>query len=115
MMAGFGRGTRGYPRSRSRTWQRWGSPLLERSRELGERPDRATLGIIGTICAIAGFFALGIILGPAAVVCGWLAMGRTWTGGRSLPALVAVVLGAIDTLLAVVWPAGSATPGTGLF
>ncbi|MFF4790579.1 small hydrophobic protein [Streptomyces sp. NPDC001276] len=102
MMAGFGRGTRGYPRSRSRTWQRnW--------------PDRATLGIIGTICAIAGFFALGIILGPAAVVCGWLAMGRTWTGGRSLPALVAVVLGAIDTLLAVVWLAQTATPGNGLF
>ncbi|MEU7379763.1 MULTISPECIES: small hydrophobic protein [unclassified Streptomyces] len=102
MMAGFGGGTRGYPRSRGRTWQR-------------NRPDRATLGIIGTICAVAGFFALGIVLGPAAVVCGWLAMGRTWAGDRSLPALVAVVLGAIDTLLAVVWLAGAATPGSGLF
>ncbi|MEU3344367.1 small hydrophobic protein [Streptomyces sp. NPDC006700] len=102
MMAGFGGGTRGYPRSRGRTWQRSG-------------PDRATLGIIGTICAVAGFFALGIILGPAAVVCGRLAMGRTWAGDRSLPALVAVVLGAIDTLLAVVWLAGAAMPGNGLF
>jgi hypothetical protein len=72
--------------------------------------DRATLGVVGVICAIAGFFALGIVLGPVAVVCGWLAMGGTWTGSRPVPALVAVVLGAIDTLLAIVWLAG-ATPG----
>jgi hypothetical protein len=103
MMAGFGNGTRRYPRSRSRTWSRSG-------------PDRATLGIIGVICAIAGFFVLGIILGPVAIVCGWLAMGRNWTGGsRSVPALVALVLGAIDTLLAVIWLAGAATPGNGMF
>ncbi|MEU7660218.1 small hydrophobic protein [Streptomyces lincolnensis] len=102
MMAGFGQGTRRYPRSRSRTWSRSG-------------PDRATLGIIGVICAVAGFFVLGIILGPVAIVCGWLAMGRSWTGSRPVPALVALVLGAIDTLLAVIWLAGAATPGTGLF
>ncbi|ANS64944.1 small hydrophobic protein [Streptomyces lincolnensis] len=101
-MAGFGQGTRRYPRSRSRTWSRSG-------------PDRATLGIIGVICAVAGFFVLGIILGPVAIVCGWLAMGRSWTGSRPVPALVALVLGAIDTLLAVIWLAGAATPGTGLF
>ncbi|MFJ8195788.1 small hydrophobic protein [Streptomyces sp. NPDC096152] len=102
MMAGFGHGTRGHPRSRSRTWSRNG-------------PDRATLGIIGVVCAIAGFFVLGIILGPAAVVCGWLAMGRSWTGDRSVPALVALVLGAIDTLLAILWLAGAAGPGSGMF
>ncbi|MFJ3333268.1 small hydrophobic protein [Streptomyces sp. NPDC086766] len=102
MMAGFGHGTRGYPRSRSRTWSRNG-------------PDRATLGIIGVVCAIAGFFVLGIVLGPAAVVCGWLAMGRSWTGDRSVPALVALVLGAIDTLLAILWLAGAAAPGSGMF
>lgn len=101
-MAGFGHGTRRYPRSRGRTWQRSG-------------PDRATLGIIGTICAVAGFFTLGIILGPVAVVCGWLAMGRTWSSDRNIPALVAVVLGAIDTLLAIIWLAGSATMGNGFF
>lgn len=100
-MAGFGNGTRRYPRSRGRTWSRTG-------------PDRATLGIIGVICAVAGFFALGIVLGPVAVVCGWLAMGRSWTGSRSIPALVALVLGAIDTLLAIVWLAGTATTGNGL-
>ncbi|MGW1724522.1 small hydrophobic protein [Streptomyces sp. NPDC002306] len=90
MMAGFGQGTRGYPRSRGRMRSRTG-------------PDRATLGIIGVICAVAGFFVLGIVLGPAAIVCGWLAMGRTWAGTRSVPALIAVVLGAIDTLLAILW------------
>ncbi|MET8077603.1 small hydrophobic protein [Streptomyces sp. NPDC005303] len=103
MMAGFGHGTRRYPRSRGRTWSRTG-------------PDRATLGIIGVICAIAGFFVLGIILGPVALVCGWLAMGRTWSGANGAwPALVAFVLGAIDTLLAIIWLVGAATPGSGLF
>ncbi|MFD7403611.1 small hydrophobic protein [Streptomyces sp. NPDC059866] len=102
MMAGFGQGTRRYPRSRGRTWSRTG-------------PDRATLGIIGAICAIAGFFVLGIFLGPVAIVCGWLSMGRTWTGSRSVPALIAVVLGTIDTLLAIIWLAGATTPGTGMF
>ncbi|MGP4003542.1 small hydrophobic protein [Streptomyces sp. 8N706] len=99
MMAGFGHTarTRRYPRSRSRMWSRGG-------------PDRATLGMAGLICAIAGFFVLGIVLGPAAVVSGRLAMGRRWSGAPG-PALVAVVLGAIDTLLALIWSTGS--PPTG--
>ncbi|MEU9557249.1 small hydrophobic protein [Streptomyces fumanus] len=101
MMASFGHGTRGNPRSRGRTWSRTG-------------PDSATLGIVGVICAVAGFFVLGIILGPAAIVCGWLAMGRTWSGPRPVPAVVAVVLGAIDTVLAIVLLAGAATWGSGV-
>ncbi|MER5433419.1 small hydrophobic protein [Streptomyces sp. NPDC002588] len=100
-MAGFGHGTRRYPRSRGRTGLRTG-------------PDSATLGIVGLVCAVAGFFALGIVLGPAAIVCGWLAMGRTWSGPRPIPAVVAVALGAIDTLLAIIWLAGAAGPGNGL-
>lgn len=100
-MAGFGHGTRGYPRSRGRTWSRTG-------------PDRATLGIIGTICAVAGFFALGIVLGPVAIFCGWQSMGRSWSGERNVPALVALVLGAIDTLLAAMALAGAAAWGNGL-
>ncbi|MEV6193303.1 small hydrophobic protein [Streptomyces sp. NPDC051920] len=99
MMAGFGNGTRRYPRSRGRTGSRTG-------------PDSATLGIIGVVCAVAGFFTLGIVLGPAAMVCGWLAMGRRWTGSGPVPALIALVLGAIDTLLAILWLAGG--PGNGL-
>lgn len=100
-MAGFGHGTRRHPRSRGRTWSQAG-------------PDSATLGIIGLVCAVAGFFALGIVLGPAAIVCGWLAMGRSWAGPRPVPALVAVVLGAIDTLLALMWLAGAGMTGNGL-
>ncbi|MFH9179132.1 small hydrophobic protein [Streptomyces albogriseolus] len=101
MMASFGHGTRRHPRTRGRTWSRSG-------------PDRATLGIIGAICAVAGFFVLGIVLGPVAMVCGWLAMGRSWAGSRSAPALIALVLGAIDTLLAVIWLAGAGAMGTGM-
>lgn len=92
-MASFGQRTRGYPRSRGRTGTRAGL-------------DRGALGIVGTIFAVVGFFALGIVLGPAAVVCGWLSMGRRWAPNHSIPALVAVVLGAIDTLLALLWLAG---------
>ena len=92
-MASFGQRTRGYPRSRGRTGARGGL-------------DRDTLGIIGTICAVVGLFALGIVLGPVAVVCGWLSMGRAWNPKSSVPALVAVVLGAIDTLLALLWLGG---------
>ncbi|WP_133886069.1 small hydrophobic protein [Streptomyces sp. BK208] len=102
MMASFGQESRRHPRSRGRTGSRSG-------------PDRATLGIIGIVCAIVGLFALGIVLGPAAMVCGWLAMGRSWAGSRSVPAVVALVLGAIDTLLALIWLVGAASPGYGMF
>lgn len=101
-MAGFGHTTRKHPRSRGRTWSRSG-------------PDRAALGIAGLICAIAGFFVLGIVLGPIAIVCGRLGMGRRWNGAQPIPALVAVVLGAIDTVLAIVWLAGASAMGNGLF
>ncbi|WP_320781995.1 small hydrophobic protein [Streptomyces sp. CRN 30] len=101
-MAGFGNSTRRYPRSSGRTGSRSG-------------PDRATLGIIGAICAIAGFFVAGIILGPAAVVCGWLAMGRSWNGSASVPALIAVVLGGIVTVLSIIALVGAASLGFGAF
>ncbi|CAM5336726.1 hypothetical protein SVIOM342S_02297 [Streptomyces violaceorubidus] len=55
------------------------------------------------------------MLGPVAMVCGWLAMGRSWAGSRSVPAVVALVLGAIDTLLALIWLVGAASPGYGMF
>ncbi|MHC3475737.1 small hydrophobic protein, partial [Streptomyces sp. 7R007] len=34
---------------------------------------------------------------------------------RPVPALVALVLGAIDTLLAIIWLVGAATPGNGMW
>jgi hypothetical protein len=80
--------TRTSPRSRGRMGPRSG-------------PDRATLGIIGLVCAIVGFFVLGIVLGPVALVTGWLSMNRRWSN-HSIPAVVAVVLGAIDTVLALI-------------
>ncbi|WP_121746768.1 small hydrophobic protein [Streptomyces sp. E2N166] len=101
-MASFGRGSRGHPRSRGRTWSRTG-------------PDRATLAVVGVICAVAGFFVLGIVLGPVAIVCGRLAMGRSRASPRPVPAVVAVVLGVIDTVVAVVRLAGAASPGYGMF
>ncbi|MBB5129932.1 hypothetical protein FHS32_006726 [Streptomyces albaduncus] len=58
---------------------------------------------------------LGIVLGPAAIVCGWLAMGRSWAGSRPVTAVVALVLGAIDTLLALILLAGATTWGPGMF
>ncbi|MGC9497195.1 small hydrophobic protein [Streptomyces sp. WG7] len=100
-MASFGQGARGHPRSRGRTWSRTG-------------PDRATLAVVGVICAIAGFFVLGIVLGPVAVVCGRLAMGRSRAGSRPAPAVVALALGVVDTVLAVVRLLGATTPGHGM-
>ncbi|MDT0612020.1 small hydrophobic protein [Streptomyces lancefieldiae] len=100
MMASVGRKSRGHPRSRGRTWSRTG-------------PDRATLAVVGVVCAVAGFLVLGIVLGPVAIVCGRLAMGRTRAGHRPVPAVVALVLGAIDTLLALIRLAG-APSGLGL-
>ncbi|MGY1501213.1 small hydrophobic protein [Streptomyces sp. QTS52] len=102
-MAAFGRqhSTSGNSGARSRSGQR-------------TTPDSTTLGIIGLVCAVAGFFVLGIVLGPVAIICGWLAMGRTWRGPQPIP-LVAVVLGAIDTLLAIIWLASATGPTTGIF
>ncbi|GAB7108102.1 hypothetical protein JCM4814A_64160 [Streptomyces phaeofaciens JCM 4814] len=111
-MAGFGHRTRRYPRSRGRMGSGWGSPRSSEA-ETGGGTDRATLGIVGLVCAVAGFFALGIVLGPAAIVLGRLSMGRGRSGSRPLPAVIAVALGAIDTLPAIIWPAGAAGPGGG--
>jgi hypothetical protein len=67
------------------------------------RTDIGTLGVIGVVCAVAGFFVLGILLGPVAMVCGWLAMGRRWSGRGPLLAVIALILGAIDTLVALLY------------
>ncbi|MDJ0343698.1 small hydrophobic protein [Streptomyces sp. H10-C2] len=81
-------------RSRIRARNRTGAGTATRT---------GTIAVLGAGCAIAGFFVLGILLGPAAIIFGWLAMGRSWRGGKSIPAVVAVILGAIDTVIAVLW------------
>lgn len=63
-----------------------------------------TLGIAGVISALAGFLiGFGVILGPAALVLGWLALSRGDAGTTRSWALGALVLGALDTLVAIVW------------
>jgi hypothetical protein len=88
--------------------------MARRSSALTERPRRdvrfgsgrtdiGTMGVVGIVCAVAGFFVLGILLGPVAMVCGWLGMGRRWAGRKPLLAVVALILGAIDTLVALLY------------
>ncbi|MFF7153302.1 small hydrophobic protein [Streptomyces sp. NPDC008139] len=79
----------------------------ERSRGTRVEVERTggRLGIIGVISSVVGFFVLGIVFGPVAVVCGWLAMGRRWSGRKPLLALIALFLGALDTLIAVLYVA----------
>ncbi|MEW2518191.1 small hydrophobic protein [Actinacidiphila alni] len=67
------------------------------------RTDIGTLNVVGVVCALAGFFVLGILLGPVAMVCGWLGMGRRWSGRKPVLAVVALILGAIDTLIALLY------------
>ncbi|MEV6109993.1 small hydrophobic protein [Streptomyces sp. NPDC051940] len=76
--------------------------------------ERQTIGIVGAVGAVAGFFVLSVLLGPLAMVCGWVAMRGRWRDGQPLPALIALSLGAIDTLLGLLWLAGS-TPGGGVW
>lgn len=78
----------------------------------GARPG--ALVAIGLVCAVAGFFVLGNVLGPVAVVCGRRAMGRTRRGAKPVLPLAAVVLGALDTLIALLWIAGDHWTGSGL-
>ncbi len=80
---------------------------------MNSRVDNETLGIIALVCAVAGFFTLGILLGPIAMIGAWLAMERRWRGSAALPSLIALVLGAIDTLVSLIWLAG-AMPHQGL-
>ncbi|WP_433889153.1 small hydrophobic protein [Streptomyces sp. CA-111067] len=63
----------------------------------------STLGLVGVICAVAGFFVLGIVLGPVALVCGWLVMGRTWRGRKPVLGLIATILGALDLVIALLY------------
>ncbi|WTA58661.1 small hydrophobic protein [Streptomyces niveus] len=89
-MTGFGNTrTRKHPRSRGRTRSRNGT-------------DRVTIGTVGLVFAVAGLFALSIVLGPLAIVLGWLGMGRRWNTAH-VPAVIAFTLGVVDTVLALMW------------
>ncbi|WP_435594536.1 hypothetical protein [Streptomyces panacea] len=61
-----------------------------------------TIGIVGLVFAVAGLFVLSVVLGPLAIVLGWLGMGRRWSTAY-VPAVIAFVLGIVDTVLALMW------------
>ncbi|MFC8824461.1 hypothetical protein ACFT9I_03780 [Streptomyces sp. NPDC057137] len=61
-----------------------------------------TIGIVGLVFAVAGLFVLSIVLGPLAIVLGWLGMGRRWSTAY-VPAVIAFALGIVDTVLALMW------------
>jgi hypothetical protein len=65
----------------------------------------STLGLVGLVCGVAGFFALGlgVLLGAVALVCGWLAMGRSWRGRKPVIAVIATVLGVLDIVIALLY------------
>ncbi|MDF9812948.1 hypothetical protein M2266_002179 [Streptomyces sp. SPB162] len=86
----------------TRTRTRTRMPFRSRSGRSG-RSDFGTIAVVGAVCAVIGFFVLGIVLGPLAIIFGWLAMGRSWRGAKSIPAVVAVILGVFDTVVALLW------------
>ena len=67
------------------------------------KTDQSSLGIVGMAVAIVGFFTFGILLGPVAVILGWMAMGSRWSGAWPIPAVIAMAVGALDTLVGVLW------------
>ena len=63
-----------------------------------------TLGIAGVVSALAGLFiGFGILLGPAALVLGWFSLRRGDGGPTRAWAIAALLLGALETLIAVLW------------
>ncbi|RFU85506.1 small hydrophobic protein [Streptomyces triticagri] len=86
--------------------------------------DRGALGIAGAVFGAVGLFVLPIVFGPLAVLFGYSAAGGRGAGlgtarraaraggrGRPVAAVVAIVLGIVDTVLAIVLIAAS--PGAG--
>ncbi len=63
--------------------------------------NTSALSWISLICGIVGFFSFGIVLGPIALITGWIAMGKRFNTGN-VPAVIGFVLGAIITVLAVI-------------
>lgn len=76
-----------------------------------ETQERANLGIVGMVLGITGVFVVPILFGPAALICGWLALHGRWPGAAPVPVLMALVLGTINTVLAVFLIAGGRPGG----
>ncbi|MGW7194847.1 small hydrophobic protein [Streptomyces chryseus] len=63
--------------------------------------NTSALSWISLICGIIGFFTFGIVLGPVALITGWIAMGKRFNSGN-VPAMIGFILGLIITVLAIV-------------
>ncbi|MCD0482776.1 DUF4190 domain-containing protein [Streptacidiphilus sp. ASG 303] len=79
------------------------------------RGNAHALSLASLITGILSLIVFSIVLGPVAVVTGYLAMNRTRgaRGGDHTMAVVGLVLGAIATVLAIVGIA--AMSGNGLY
>lgn len=69
--------------------------------------NTSALSWISLVCGIVGFFTFGIVLGPVALITGWIAMGKRFNSGN-VPAMIGFVLGLIITVLAIVALIGGA-------
>ncbi|MGW7051304.1 small hydrophobic protein [Streptomyces sp. NPDC054887] len=63
--------------------------------------NTSALSWVSLICGIVGFFTFGIVLGPVALITGWIAMGKHFNSGN-VPAMIGFVLGLIITVLAII-------------
>ncbi|OEJ27041.1 hypothetical protein AR457_23835 [Streptomyces agglomeratus] len=69
--------------------------------------NTSALSWVSLICGIVGFFTFGIVLGPVALITGWIAMGKRFNSGN-VPAMIGFILGLIITVLAIVALIGGA-------
>ncbi|GGX02317.1 small hydrophobic protein [Streptomyces chryseus] len=69
--------------------------------------NTSALSWISLICGIIGFFTFGIVLGPVALITGWIAMGKRFNSGN-VPAMIGFILGLIITVLAIIALIGGA-------
>ncbi|MGR8010730.1 small hydrophobic protein [Streptomyces hypolithicus] len=69
--------------------------------------NTSALSWVSLVCGIIAFFAFGIILGPVAMITGWIAMGKRFNSGN-LVAMIGFILGVIMTVLAIIALIGGA-------
>jgi hypothetical protein len=75
------------------------------------RRESDRLATASLICGIIGLFVAGIVLGPVALVLGWVSYRRV----RSGTAQAGIVLGIVDIVLAVVMMITLSSSGGGWY
>ncbi|MHA3703789.1 DUF4190 domain-containing protein [Jatrophihabitans sp. YIM 134969] len=89
-------GTQGYGNAPAYTGGPGGYP--------GGQPQQGNgLAIAGLVCGIVGIFIFNIVLGPLALIFGFIGLNRANKGAKFKGmAIAAIILGAIDIILFVV-------------